>query len=255
MTYHPLPLLALVTLTLAACASTAPHAGEQAVHKQPQGMAALGPLNLRIQKETPMNPLDIAFSVRDGNKLFTDYGISHTKEMHFIAVRDDLRFFQHIHPGRDRKGIWHVNFQPEAPGAYWLFADFVDGAGKTYTVRSERKFTGKGGTYEFAKDFEKVKLVDGYRIELTPERMENDVSFTYHIMDASGKQVALEEYVGAKGHSVLISPSKDFIHTHPSDDGDTPVFTTALPPDPYYRAFTQFKINGKVITVDFDWQR
>lgn len=254
MNYHPLPLLALVTLTLAACAPAAPHGGGQAVHEQPQGMAAIGPLDLRFQKETLMNPLDIAFSIREGGKLFTDYGISHTKEMHFIAVRDDLRFFQHIHPGRDRKGIWHVNFQPEAAGTYWLYADFVDSAGKIYTLRSERKFVGKNGGYEFAKDFEKVKIVDGYRIELTSEQMGSDVSFTYHITDSSGKRVALEEYLGAKGHSVLISPSKDFIHTHPSDNGDPPVFTTALPPDPYYRAFTQFKISGKVVTVNFDWQ-
>lgn len=254
MNYRPISLVILGVLTLAACAPTAPHGGGQAVHKQPQGMAALGPLDLRFQKETPLNPSDIAFSIWEENKLFTDYGISHTKEMHFIAVRDDLRFFQHIHPGRDRKGIWHVNFQPEAAGTYWFYADFVDGAGKTYTLRSEREFAGKSGGYEFAKDFEKMKIVDGYRIELTSVRMGKEVSFTYHITDSSGEQVALEEYLGAKGHSVLISPSKDFIHTHPSDDGDTPVFTTALPPDPYYRAFTQFKINGKVITVDFDWQ-
>lgn len=255
MNYRSLPLVILGLLALAACTPSSPHGGNQAMHTQPQGMAALGALDLRFQKETPLNPSDIAFSIREGDKFFTDYGISQTKEMHFIAVRDDLRYFQHVHPGRDSKGVWHVNFQPEAGGTYWLFADFVDSTGKTYTLRSDREFTGETGEYGLAKDLERVKTVDGYRIEVVSEQVGKEVSFTYHITDSSGKQVALEEYLGAKGHSVLISPSKDFIHTHPSDDGDTPMFTTTLPPDPYYRAFTQFKINGKVVTVDFDWQQ
>jgi hypothetical protein len=33
-----------------------------------------------------------------------------------------------------------------------------------------------------------------------------------------------------------------------------PVFATSMPADDFYRVFTQFKIKGTVMTVDFDWQ-
>lgn len=251
MKYRSLSLVFLGMLILSACTSSVPHDGDQATKR---GLAAIGPLDLRFQKKTPLNSTDFAFSIHEGSSLFTDYGISHTREMHFIAVRDDLRDFQHLHPGRDSEGVWHANFQPEAGGTYWLYADFVDSADKTYTLRSEQKFPGESTEYGIAKDFEKVKTVDGYRVELQTEMKGKDVSFAYTITDATGKKVELEEYLGAKGHSVLISPSKDFIHTHPSDESDSLIFTTLLPPDPYYRVFTQFQINGKVLTVDFDWQ-
>jgi hypothetical protein len=62
-----------------------------------------------------------------------------------------------------------------------------------------------------------------------------------------------EPYLGARGHSVIISPSAEFIHAHASDEGELPTFITTLPSG-FYRMFTQFQINGKVLTVDFDWQ-
>lgn len=48
---------------------------------------------------------DLAFSVQDGDTTFTDYGVSHEKEMHLLIVRDDLRHFYHVHPERDTEGV------------------------------------------------------------------------------------------------------------------------------------------------------
>jgi hypothetical protein len=97
--------------------------------------------------------------------------------------------------------------------------------------------------------------VDGYRIELRDAIEGDGVVFAYTITDAMGKNVEVEEYLGAKGHSVLISPAADFIHTHAQEKEGTPVFATPLPSDPFYRIFTQFQIAGEVITVSFDWSR
>lgn len=80
-------------------------------------------------------------------------------------------------------------------------------------------------------------------------------------MDREGRNVVFEKYLGEKGHSVLIGPSGDFIHTHPFkeyvgyDESDPPVFVTPPLEDYFYRIFTQFQIKGKVITVNFDWRR
>ena len=211
-----------------------------------------GDRNLTVTQETPTTPNELAFSIHEDGAIFSDYGISHTKEMHFIVVRDDLQHFQHLHPTRDAQGVWHVDFKPEAGGHYWLYADFVDSKKDTYTLRYEQDFPGAKGQYGTTKNFEKVKNVDGYRIELQPAVAGAETSFNYRITDAQENLVQVEPYLGARGHSVIISPSADFIHAHASDEGELPVFITSLPSG-FYRMFTQFQIKGKVITVDFDW--
>lgn len=198
---------------------------------------------------------EIAFSVRRGDVIFTDYGISHTKEMHLIVVRDDLRFFHHLHPKREAGGVWHTPFTPPAGGTYWIYADFVDSEENPHTLRFVREYRGGRGDHGLTKSFEREKEVGGYRMTFTPTVAAGDLSLQYAIMDEEGRPVVLEEYLEAKGHSVLISPSGDFIHTHASEKGEAPLFTTSLPPDPFYRIFTQFQIGGQVLTVSFDWER
>ena len=212
-----------------------------------------GTLNLRVREEKSRLESEITFSIMDGNRTFNDYGISHTKEMHFIAVRDDLRYFQHLHPARDAQGIWHVVFKPDAGGNYWLYCDFVDGKQHSYTLRYDRKFGSDKGRYGIVKSFERVKTVDGYRIELQPAVAKQETSFTYRITDSHGNLVQVEPYLGARGHSIIISPSGEFIHAHASDEGSLPVFVTSLSAG-FYRIFTQFSIHGNVITAEFDWQ-
>ena len=239
------------SVLLSACAPTTPtaqHGGTTGGHEGGTQSAK----NLIVRDQSTDS--EIAFSVRDGDEVFDDYGVSHTKEMHLIVVRDDLQNFHHLHPERDSQGVWRVAFTPPAGGTYWRYADFVDMDESTYTVQFDKEYLGDLGTYGIAKNSETVKTVDGYRIELETAKAGNDVSFTYKITSANGQPVQVEEYLGARGHSVLISPTGDFIHAHASEEGADPVFTTTLPPDSFYRAFTQFQIKGKVITVDFDWQ-
>lgn len=224
-------------------------------------MSKKGTRALEVRQETGKTASDLAFSIWEGGKIFTDYGVSHTKEMHFIVVRDDLQHFQHLHPVRDAQGIWHIDFNPEAGGNYWLYADFVDGKQDSYTLRYEKDFSGEKGQYGTTKNFDKVKMVDGYRIELQPYSAGKETSFNYRITDSQGNLVQVEPYLGARGHSVILSPSADFIHAHPSttlrtsatDEGKLLVFSAALPAG-FYRMFTQFQIKGKVVTISFDWQ-
>ena len=211
-----------------------------------------GSRTLTVQQEKGAGTADIAFSIRENNQIFTDYGISHTKEMHFIVVRDDLLHFQHVHPVRDAKGVWHVDAKPATEGAYWFYADFADKDGGSYALRFEKTFTGDKGSYGIVKDFSVSKTVDGYRITLKPSLSGNTATFTYDVADANGQPVQLEDYLGAKGHSILLTTEGGFIHAHAEDV--PPVFTTDVDPGTFYRMYTQFQIKGKVITVSFDWQ-
>lgn len=243
--------LLVSSLLLAACTPTgsSPHKQTSGGHTPSQA----GSANLIVRDQS--TDTEIAFSVRDGEETFNDYGISHTKEMHLIVVRDDLRYFHHLHPERDAAGTWHTAFEPPAGGTYWLYADFIEMNKASHTIRFERTYQGKKNAYGIAKNFERMKTVDGYRFEVNPELSSDEVMFTYKITDNQGQSVKLEEYLGAMGHSVLISPKGDFIHTHPSEENASPVFATTKSSDDFYRIFTQFKIDGRVVTVDFDWEQ
>lgn len=197
---------------------------------------------------------EIAFAIIENSGVFSEYGISHTKEMHLIVVRNDLQHFRHLHPERDANGIWRVPYTAPAGGKYWFYADFIEENKAPHTIRFERTYGGDAGTTGIDSDDETVKTVDGYRIELDTARHGEEILFTYRITDANDQPVTLEEYLGARGHSVLISPSGDFIHAHASEEGADPVFITSDLTENFYRAFTQFQIKGEVITVDFDWQ-
>lgn len=251
-----LPLISILLLSACTPTGSSPHKQTSGGHMPSQ----TGSANLTVDDRSTDS--EIAFSVRDGDETFSGYGISHTKEMHLIVVRDDLRYFHHLHPKRDTEGTWHTAFEPPAGGTYWLYADFIEKNKASHTIRFQRAYQGKKNAYGIAKNFERVKTVDGYRFEVDPELSGNEVTFPYTIT-SQGQSVKLEEYLGALGHSVLISPKGDFIHTHastelstsPSEENSSPVFVTTKPSDDFYRIFTQFQIDGKVVTVEFDWEQ
>ena len=221
------------------------------------GMA--GEFSIR-DEEAPVGM--VAFSVLKDGAVFQDFGINHTKEMHLIALREDLQYFHHLHPERDASGVWRIAFVPEAAGVYRFYADFVDRAGNNYALRFQKAFPGNPGTDSFQPDFTTKKSVGAYTVEfLPPLTSASGIEYGYRITDAEGHDVPVEQYLGAQGHSVLISPSGDYIHTHPHEEyegfrpTDAPQFVVPIPKDPYYRIFTEFQVAGKVFIVVFDWKK
>src|SRR3989338_4511515 len=196
---------------------------------------------------------EIAFRIMSGAVVFTDYGISHTKEMHLLIVRDDLRQFLHVHPERDTDGTWHIPYSTLSGGTYWLFADFVDANMEHYTVRFIRTYAGEPGETGIVRDTRTKKNVGKYTVQLEEKPYSNGTLFTYHIADVDGNAPYLETYLGALGHSIVISPKGDFIHTPPSPTGDYLTFHITDPADDFYRIFTQFQVQEEVLTVEFDW--
>lgn len=196
---------------------------------------------------------DLAFQVTESGAVFTDYGVSHEKEMHLLIVRDDLRHFSHVHPERDADGTWRVPFTPSAGGTYWFYADFVDSDIAHYTMRFERTYASDTGNYGFIENGTDVRRVGNYNVILEKTPYSDGTLFTYHIDDDSGDPPLLEAYLGEMAHGVLISPSGRFIHTHPSWAGDHIVLHLPKAPEETYRVFMQFQVQGEVITSEFDW--
>jgi hypothetical protein len=196
----------------------------------------------------------IIFTVMESEVAFTDYGISHEKEMHLIVVRDDLRHFFHIHPERDANGIWSVPFTPSSGGTYRIYADFVDDEVHHHTLLFDRTYTGDHGIEGFIHNVDTQKSVGPFTVSFDDAPSEHGILLSFHVRDGNGNAPVFEPYLGTSAHGILLSPSGDFIHTHPSLANDTITLYVENPKDDLYRVFTQFQVQGKLYTTEFDWE-
>ena len=93
--------------------------------------------------------------------------------------------------------------------------------------------------------------VDGLRVRLTEGASragaESQLAFA---VTRNGRPVAVERYLGAKGHLVALRQGDlAFLHVHP--DEDSLRFMAAFPTAGRYRLFLQFKTDGRVHTAAF----
>ena len=221
----------------------------------------------------PSNPSVYSFKVVDdqGNVL-KNYDTVHEKIMHFIVVRKDLANFQHVHPDfNPTTGEFSLStLEFPSDGPYRLFADFTPTSSqmgpdnmKLPVTISQDVNVGNLGNYKQVAigDTTTTKTFEGYQFALakTPQQLatgsENKLTFT---ITQNGKPVKdLEKYLGALGHSVILSEGDlQFIHAHPLEDPTKPQtgninFMVEFPEAGKYKVFTQFQKNGKVITTDF----
>lgn len=221
----------------------------------------------------PNKPSIYSFRVVDdqGN-ILKDYDTVHEKIMHFIVVRKDLANFQHVHPDFDSAtgefSLSTLTFPSD--GKYRLFADFTPtssqmGADNTKLPVTISQDVNVGNLANYKQvaigNTTTTKTFDGYQFALTKTPLqlatgsENKLTFTITQNDKPVKD--LEKYLGALGHSVILSEGDlQFIHAHPVEDPTKPQtgnvnFMVDFPEAGKYKVFTQFQKDGKVITTDF----
>jgi len=207
-------------------------------------------LELARTRATTGKRFELAFRVvdRDGQTV-RDFDVEHTKRMHFIVVRRDMTGFQHLHPTERADGSWSVPLRLPAAGSYRVFADFsVDG--KPYTLADDLTVDGTVRSRELPAPVDSVD-VDGLRVSLTKGAStagaESELAFD---VTREGKPVAVEQYLGAKGHLVALRQGDlAFLHVHP--DESSLKFMATFPTAGRYRLFLQFQTGGRVHTVAF----
>jgi hypothetical protein len=211
-----------------------------------------GGLTLRLARATaqPGKPFDLAFRVVDRRgRTVRDFDVEHTKRMHLIVVRRDMTGFQHLHPTQSADGTWSVPVTLREAGSYRVFADFSVN-GKPHTLADEIAVDGTVRSHPLPAPAESVS-VDGLRVTLTEGAAkagtESALAFA---VTRNGKPVAVEDYLGAKGHLVALRQGDlAFLHVHPDEDRLT--FMATFPTAGRYRLFLQFKVDGAVHTAAF----
>jgi hypothetical protein len=211
-----------------------------------------GGLTLRLARASarPGRPLNLAFRVvdRDGRTV-RDFDVEHTKRMHLIVVRRDMTGFQHLHPTQAADGTWSVPVTLRDAGSYRVFADFSVN-GKAHTLADDIAVDGMVRSRALPALTRSV-TVDGLRVTLTEgaAKAGSESALAFAVTRA-GKSVAVEDYLGAKGHLVALRQGDlAFLHVHP--DESSLRFMATFPTAGRYRLFLQFKTEGRVHTAAF----
>ncbi len=231
----------------------------------------------------PKQKATITYKIKnEKGELVKNFQVAHEKIMHFITVRKDLAYFQHLHPEfNDSTGEFTVDVTFPEDGPYRIFPDFTPGdenPQKLPVTVNHDIDVGNANNYtaqNVVVDSEESKKYGEYTIATTfvPEpKQQQEVIYTLNI-SKNGKPVTnLEQYLGALGHSVILKEeSLDFIHTHALEgnasseehggahDGSQSTASTGLnvsfastfPESGVYKIFTQFQHEGEVQIVDY----
>jgi hypothetical protein len=207
-------------------------------------------LELARRAATPGKRLSLAFTIRDDDgAAVRRFDLEHTKRMHLIVVRRDLTGFQHLHPVQRADGTWTTPLTLPAAGSYRVFADFAVG-GEKYTLADDLQADGPVGWRPLPAPAG-ATTTDGYRVRLLEPRVSaGDESTLRFQVTRGGAPVALQDYLGAKGHLVALRRGDlAFLHVHP--DEDSLAFEATFPTAGSYRIFLQFKVDGRVHTAAF----
>jgi hypothetical protein len=228
--------------------------GGNAMAPQPVRGLAVSDNGLTLQLARSTAPrgkrFDLSFRILDrGGRTVRDFDVEHTKRMHLIVVRRDMTGFQHLHPTASPDGTWSVPMTLRDGGSYRVFADFSV-AGKPYTLADDLSVDGTLRTQPLPTPVESV-TVDGMRVSLTEGAAkagaESELAFG---VTRDGATVAVQDYLGAKGHLVALREGDlAFLHVHP--DERSLKFMATFPTAGRYRLFLQFQTDGRVHTAAF----
>jgi hypothetical protein len=205
---------------------------------------------------TGNGPRRLAFTIAGaGGAPVTTYATVHDKPLHLIVIRRDLSGFQHLHPTMAPDGTWSTGLSLSPAGSYRAIADF------TAIVAGRRVATTLGTDLTVAGNYAPVPLPAPARHAST-----GGLSVTYdgtphtgstqpivmNVTDRNARPVALEPYLGAFGHLVVLRQGDGgYVHVHPEPrlvDGGAK-FWLAAPSAGTYRMFFDFRVSGRVHTA------
>ena len=173
----------------------------------------------------------------DGSTL-RDFDVEHERRLHLIVVdRARPETFLHLHPRLRADGSWTVPLKLPRAGSYRVFADFTTGG--------ERRTLGIDLTADGGADITAERLS---RYDVALSRVGERVEF--RVTD-DGRPVAVEPYLGARGHLVVLREG-DLAYVHAHADEDELAFDVPFPSEGTYRLYLQFQVDGAVETARFE---
>lgn len=197
--------------------------------------------------------MNLQFVIRDNQtgEVQKSFDEVHEADLHLIVVSEGLHEYQHVHPEMDDNGFWSQNLTLPYGGRYLVFAEGRTGSGD-FITRTE--FSLEGSPEPQANhELSSLSNVSGMRAEIT-QGTRLMLSDHAHVDVKLTPGDGWEPYLGVAGHLVLISTDgTDYIHAHPKGpmSGGVVVFDAHFHGTGNYRAWAQFKRDGRVVTFPF----
>jgi hypothetical protein len=174
-----------------------------------------------------------------------DFEVEMTKQMHLIVVKNDLSWFNHIHPQFQGNGKFTVTTVLPSAGTYKIYADYTlksagqevpqyefATAGETVTPAKVSivpdKMQGMWLVNKFNAHPESEPDAKGgavYEVAMMPMPMPivagQDTMLHFQVRDSKGTPIKdLQPYLGAMGHCVILSSdTNSYLHSHPMSGG------------------------------------
>jgi uncharacterized membrane protein len=232
----------------------------------PEGRFAV---ELRAAPEPPVAgaPARLAFVVREraSGAPVARFRIVHEKQMHLFVAKDDLSWFEHVHPDVQEDGSFRLDETFPEGGRYLLFADVAPLDGRPLIERFELAVAGPERpaaplveTAGLAHEFD--GHVVGLRLSPAAPRAGREAELTFTVSKDGRPVDDLGLFLGAAGHCVILSEDgRECIHTHPlpltaeppPPAGPEVTFHAYFPRAGRYKAWAQFLHEGRVITAAF----
>ncbi len=196
--------------------------------------------------------VDMTLTIKDERgETVKDFETVHEKPLHLIGVRTDLYEFLHVHPELGANGVWEVQIEFPTEGPYQFYADFTPVGGEpqvlTFNMSIGEFIRMKLGGYDETQD------IEGYQVTYHfPEDVQTgEVEYSLTVGKDGQSVTSFEDYLGAKGHSVVIQEDTlDYEHVH-AIEGSGPSFVAHFPDEGRYAIFTQIQIDGQLLTVPY----
>ncbi|MDB9438853.1 hypothetical protein PN450_19095 [Dolichospermum lemmermannii CS-548] len=213
---------------------------------------------------SPNQPINLVIDIQDSTgKPVNKFDIFQEKIMHLIVVRDDLQFFDHIHPEYRENGRFEVTANFPESGNYTLFSDYKPAGNKENVSLMNITIPGTVPLPKNLEKFTKTKTISDTKVNLNISEKNikagQSVTLSFDLKDNKNQPIQdLQPYLGEKGHLVIVkssSPltSSDYIHAHAiknTPDGKIE-FHTKFPKPGTYKMWMQFNRNGQIKTADF----
>jgi hypothetical protein len=206
--------------------------------------------------------------IQDGRgEAVTDFDIFQEKRMHLILVRDDLAFFNHLHPEYVGKGNFLMETALPSPGNYTLFCDYLPAGAKEQISVLKLRVKGPVSSADGPNVGVTKKIIVDTKVEISfsPKTVKanRETVVTFDLKRAANDHPVqgLRPYLGEKGHLVILRRSSalaagDYIHAHAAkESGESQIrFMTRFPESGLYKLWCQYDLGGNVNTADF-WIR
>lgn len=226
---------------------------------------AFAPGGMRIELTSDLSTVqagewaELRFLVlNEDGEVMKEFERVHEKLMHLIVVREDLTQFQHLHPELDEEsGEFSVNLSFEEAGPYMIYADFMPEHLSQTVLHTEVSVSGVEDFVGVTLSTNPLDVFEAGPFTVTPSFPEElttgeELHFSFEV-EADGKMVVLEDYLGAKGHCVILREGTlDYLHTHPAEDALA--FDAVFDEPGLYQSFTQFQVDGQIYTFDFAFE-